>query len=609
MFRRISSYGIGMAALLIGGVSCKGSHSQSANSTAQQLPWYCTQQTPDAPITGTVGTGLTFDLDPMVSSKNQTLAPTSVNLGSYAASTPLEHLTGRGLLSGAYVDVVNGTCGGQHGAFDSSNQFNFPYGDPRFPEVMGYAYGDRFRAALDDANVLLPAHPVRVIATCNVKDNAYYSQALDSANNLVDFICLGTSSRVKGANFADDGEVTMHELEHATTTHAYSTTTDLNRLSYDEAGGINEGISDFMSLIFSEPLLPAGFDPKVFSRWALGSFFSRPSFRGAHRCPTYDPSFPNCDSFRTDTSGFSGAQNHISFAYPDGMGWPYATTDSGPGIVKNEFLNFTAQEEIHNTATIASGTLFEIYEGLKSSHAGDPVAARKLASKLMVEAMMRLPKPTDANPEPVNYRTFGAALSTATVTLGFSADDQAAIGRTLTERGLIGAPNLESGWAGVGPGSSVNAGIRYIDVQPANGIRDEKFKPGDKGAVWFDLKNLSALTAGGISLDVTIVGSGIRFLDGNYNYGYQSDSHANIYYGKVNGSAVVAALAASDPNYSVPTDTTYFRTNPNYDVYGTTTLWVEVLPTATPGPITFHVTATPANGPPATLDFPAKIGP
>ncbi len=44
-----------------------------------------------------------------------------------------------------------------------------------------------------------------------------------------------------------------------TTVTTYSSEYDLNQFWYDEAGSLNEAISDFMSLMFTESFLPVSF--------------------------------------------------------------------------------------------------------------------------------------------------------------------------------------------------------------------------------------------------------------------------------------------------------------------------------------------------------------
>lgn len=583
-----------------------GGAGEESTTSAVSSPPYCSEPVSPTPIAGSTGQGDVFPVDPMVSSGNALLSPASALLGNYAQTESLSHLTGRGVLEGAYVNVVNGVCGESHGAKSSTNDFRYPVSDPRFAEVAAYRAADLFRSELDQADSLLPAAPVKVVANCSIQDNAYYTQYY-SNGTLVDYVCMGTSSKYGAGNFSHDAQVTMHELQHATTGHAYSPVVDLNRLDYDEAGALNEGISDFMALVVSEPDNMGSFDPRKFSRWALGALFTKSSARGAHRCPEYDSDYPNCGGFQSSAAGFSADQNHVSYVYPDGLGWPYAKTFSAPGYVRNTFNGSGSQQEIHQAAPIVAGVLWDIYEALKANHGGDATWARRAMIELVTEAVAHLPKPSNADVSPVTFPRFGVELNNAAATIGLSAQDRASVEAATDARGLTNAPQLGANWAAVGPGSSANAGLRFIDLAPANGIRNERFNAGDQGALWLDIANLSALTAGGLLVDVEVIGGKIRFLDSNYNYGYLSPTRAQVRYGKVNGSAIVSALASANAAYHVPTGTTYFKTDPNYGIYGFTALWVEVRSDATPGIVTLRAKIKPANGPEVTLDFPAEI--
>jgi hypothetical protein len=599
--------------LLISLSSClRSREDQSATRIPISGSPYCTTQRLSQPTAGTSGPGLIFKVDPMVASEQRTLSPGSNQLSQYTSSATLQNLTGFGILQGAYVDVVNGLCGESYGAFSPDNDFNYNYGDPRFSEVMDYYHGDRYRSELDQANALLPAQSVYIISKCDIQDNAYYSQGYDSANNVVDYVCMGSSSRYASADLSHDSQVVTHELQHAHTSHSYSPTIDFNQMIYDEAGAINEAVSDFVALAMTDEQTPnlMGFDPLEFSRWALGSFFTKSSMRGARRCPVYDSDYPACLSYQKGASGFSSANNHVSFSYPDGLGWPYAKTASAPGFLKNTFINNGGQQQIHQNAPIIAGTLWEIYEGIKANHSGSAQFARRKMMKLITEALAILPKPNPATDlSPVSFISFGEALNQVAAGVGFTLADRNLLQDVTDTRGLTSVEQLPAGWAQVGEGSTANAGLRFIDTEPTDGNRNERLNPGDKGAIFFDIKNFASITAGGLLIDVQIVGAGIRFFGAQNNRGYLSDTHAMIRYGKINGSAIVTALNTGSAAYRVPTGQTYFKTDPNYDYNGFTALWLEVLPDASPGMIEFHVRVQPTNGPEATLIFPAEIDP
>ncbi|PJF37781.1 MAG: hypothetical protein CUN55_20330, partial [Phototrophicales bacterium] len=117
-------------------------------------------------------------------------------------------------------------------------------------------------------------------------------------------VCIG--NRVSGGQvkdtIGDDAQVTLHELQHGMTVKSYSLSLDehLGELWYDEAGALNEGISDFVALVLSKEHVEAAgadFDVKEFSRWALGKYFGRDSTRGAHKCAKYSSDYPSCDHY------------------------------------------------------------------------------------------------------------------------------------------------------------------------------------------------------------------------------------------------------------------------------------------------------------------------
>ena len=563
-------------------------------------------------VAGSTGTGLAFLVDPMVSSGNSTLAPTSIFFDNYRTPMPLSHLDGFGVLEGTYVDIRNGNCKDSYGAQNNANNFQYSHSDGRFQEVMSYVWGDLFRAKLDQNGVLAPKTSVEVIAHCEPDDNAFYSPAADG---LPEYVCLGDSVYTKGASYADDGIVVIHELEHATTTHTYSETNSFNQFLYDEAGSMNEGISDFMGLMMTESYLPLSFDPKVFSRWALGTFMDKPYFRGAHECPVYDSTYPNCTNYHSDATGFSADNNTLSYAYPDGLGWPYSKSASGPGFLQATYSSFYSQEEIHNASTIIAGTLWDVFTAIKANHGGNDETAKQLMMKLVTGAIAMLPKPiVTVNISPITFIGLADHLVSGAAAAGLTAQDSTSLLAVLTNRGLQGGPHLATGWAAAGTG-----GMRVFDdpatflqwgVDPSlihQTAEQDKLIPGDFALVWFDLKNIGAKTAGGVLLDITSGDSDIT-MNPDYNNGYITNNRAQIMYQKINGSEIVTALSSTNANYNVPTSNDYFSSNPAFDTSYKTGLWISVNPAAAHGKtVTFHVVATPANGDATSVDFPVVI--
>jgi hypothetical protein len=572
---------------------------------------------------GSTGVAYVFAPDPIAGSGIQTLSPTSTRLDDFRSEANLERLIGRGVLAGAYVDVRNGlSCHEGYGAYSKSNQFLYYHGDSQFQEAMSYHYGDQYRAKINESGYLLPKSPVMIVAHCIEDDNAYFARKSDGTNK----VCLGDSTKTRGASYADDGAVIVHELQHATTVTTYSPVIDMNRFWYDEASALNEAISDFMSLAYFEPMTPWPIDVRVFSRWALGTFApNRSGIRGAHRCPAYDTSFPNCENYKSDATGFSASNNSISFVYPDGLGWPFSNNFDAPGYVRSAFDRYLGQEEIHNTGTIITGALWEIYKALQTNHGGNSDLAFSLSSKLVMETLLNLPKPTIYEKSPVTFRGFASLLKESSILLEFSTEDKNSIVNVLTARGLLGDPEVAAGWASVGPGISQTPGLKVLDnpiklrswlsqmgadtkiVSQGIGTND-KLSPGDVVAIWFDIQNISEMTAGGLQLTITSQDPDVAFLDESYNVGAILSSEVQIRYGKVNGTAIVSSLTSSNQTYHVPTGNTYFRTNPHFDYTWTTAVWAKVNSNTEPGKtVTLRVEVVPSNGATEILEFLATI--
>jgi hypothetical protein len=584
---------------------------------------------------GATGRAYSFPSDPMTSSGNPNLSPVSNQLDSFKTEVQLQNLGGRGLLEGSYVEVRDGlTCKGGFHAYDESQSFLYSYGDTRFQEAMVYSQGDRYRARLAGAGALLPAEPVMIVAHCMEEDNAYFIRAQDRSGAWIKEVCLGDSVSTPGASYSDDANVVIHELQHANTVDTYHPTEELNRLWYDEAGALNEAVSDFFSLAHLAETVSSPFDPKLFSRWALGVFI--PGYvgvRGAHRCPQYDPSYPSCGGFDSAPSqGVSAAANRVSFAYPDGLGWPYANNYSSPGFLRSAFFSSRSQEQIHNNGTILSGALFEVFEAFRANRGGDSDSAFGAAARLVSEAIRNLPKPTSTDLAPVSFREYASQLVSAAETLGYSAADKNALNSVLTERGLIGGTTLAAGWASVGSGLTGTPGVRILDnsvklktwlaqmggnpaVVPSTLRINNKLDPGETVAIWFDLRNLAARSAGGILLTVTVDDADVRLLDGTANIGallpsasFPNRTQAQVVYSKVNGTEVVTALSSSNPSLNVPTGNSYFYTNPWFDASYTTAVWLKARPETPSGKVvSLSVRLRPSNGVEETLTFPVTI--
>jgi hypothetical protein len=383
-----------------------------------------------------------------------------------------------------------------------------------------------------------------------------------------------------------------------------------------------------------EPETNASFDVRVFSRWALGKFSpGSPSTRGAHLCPTYDPSYPNCTGYALGGSGMNSGTNTVSYSYPDGMGWPFTGSFSGPGYLKNvhnSSINRFLREQIHNIAPLIAGTLWDIYQALKARRSGDATAAKTAALKLVMETLKILPKPSSSDVSPVSYISFSQSMRTvaALLTTTFTANDLSDLDSVLTARGLHGYTPLPSGWAQVGPGNNPNTpGVRVLDspttlipwlgnmsadssvvTQVGATSSNGRINKGEVVALWVDVQNTAALSAGGLKLDVTSPDTDIRFLNWNYNYGYLASNHVQVIYQKVYGTDAVAALDLGSASYQTGAGNTYFTTNPQYISTYYTALWVKASATAAANKVVnLQVIVTPTNGPSTTLSVPVTI--
>jgi hypothetical protein len=275
-----------------------------------------------------------------------------------------------------------------------------------------------------------------------------------------------------------------------------------------------------------------------------------------------------------------------------------------------------------------TGALWDVYEELRSAHGGDSDAARTLATQALHEAIKHLPKPTAADISPVTFRRLSSELVNASALLSFSAADQSAVQSALTARGLYGSGNqVSASWAQVGPGiAGTTPGIRVQDNPVklkswvyslggdpnvvTQGVSTSNSKPdaGEVVALWFDIRDVDAVTAGGVLVKVTSPDTDISFLNGYYNYGSLSSSQVQIRYGKVNGTGIVAALSTGSASFAVPTSNTYFKTDPYFDETPTVGIWTKIAPGASHGKVVnLQVELVPTNGPSSTLSYPVTI--
>lgn len=585
---------------------------------------YCQPNFPTSPVTENSGLGNVFEVDPMVASGNTALSPASATFGNFSTGVTLPRLLGYGTLRGNYVKVITDRCSTDteattYGAFSTANDFQYPHGDERFAEVMNYYHGDRFRSELAAASSLYPPAAFFLIANCDVRNNAYYSPPW---GNQPPFVCMGYSSTFKSTtNFSDDSEVITHEMQHGVTGYAYSQSEDFNKLEYDEAGAINEGISDFVALMQADPGVSLPFFNHQFSRWALGQFFGVELMRGAAKCPVWTADYPVCSSYSAGMSGFSANAKRVSFSYPDGLGWPYA----GPGkhvSLRSVWRTSSGFEEIHQTAPIITGALFDVYEGLVPSSLSRTDAKRRMIRFLM-ETVKALPKGAiDVSPVTMPLLAKSLVSVANSGTAGpLSLAEKTMMEAKFSARGLLNMPTIANGWAEKGPA------VPNIPNTPANEVSgiffyetklsvNHRVQAGDNGAIWFNIRNNDANTAAAPRLRVTISNPLVRFSAASLNPGFQSPTEAYVRYGKINGTQIVAKMNDSaDPILNTGMDNTYL--SPLVNAEGIplglnieTALYIEVDPSITAGTVVnFTVEIESANEPlsTSTVIFPVKI--
>ncbi len=572
---------------------------------------YCQCGTPTVTVAGTTGTGKAFILDPMNDSGNAVLSPASSTIGNFTSSVSLTNLTGLGVLKGSYVDVVTDACKMNYGARSNSNDFNFSRSDARFNEVMTYYHGNKFRSELQASSSLYPTGSFLMIANCNVTDNAYYTIGTNSAGATVPFVCMGKSKTYSATTtFSDDAEVITHEMQHGVTAAAYSATEDFNKLIYDEAGAMNEAISDFVALMQADADVVSPFKNTDFSRWALGQFFSSSLLRGAAKCPIWTPDYPTCSNYSKSSTGFSASARRVSFAYPDGLGWPYAGP-SASATLKSVWTTNTGFEQIHQTSPIFTGALFDIFLDLKAASGDGPTSKRRLL-RLLMETIKGLPKYSVSNPSPVTMPGFATAmiaLAAGSTAGTFTAPEQTIISNDFSARGLTGIPVVVDGWASVGAGSTAAAGI-YFQESTAVGVKDNRLKAGETGYIWFDIANSSANTAAAPLIKVTSSDSRVRFSNSSANPGYISSTVAFIRYGKINGSTIVTQMNNGTGVQNTGMTNSYFGGTSLYGVNSDTALLIEIA-SGTPGGtvVNFTVEVDPVNKQTtkSTLTFPVTL--
>ncbi|MBN21021.1 MAG: hypothetical protein CL678_07000 [Bdellovibrionaceae bacterium] len=590
---------------------------------------------PDPPVVGSCalpsnpGTFLSrsparvFLPDP-IGSTGKKISPFDSNLDQWSQEVEIKDLNGSGVLSGVYTTVGNGlSCGGDLFTF-SENEFVYHFENESFQEVMTYHLGSSYRKFLNQLGYLQPGGSILMIAHCILGDNAYFSRNFLGNGEIFDYVCFGDSPSLPNAHYSDDGQVVIHELQHATTVAHYSNSQYFNQFRYDEAGALNEAISDFMAMGYTEPWIHPDLDSRFFSHWALGTFtLGINSSRGSHRCPRYSAGFPECKHYASGASGFSADRSEVSFSYPDGLGWPFADL-YGTRSLKDLFEIHRGKEQIHNNSSVMTGAFWDAYEALKQHHS--QARSFELMSAAILEAVKHLPKPTSFNLSPIRFIGFVDSLLTWAPLTGMTSTDIDLLKSVFEQRGLFNYPELPKGWLALGPGSLKMPGIQIIDhpvdlrvlfSQSGRNPRVVKqsidtglngvANPGEVIAVWFDLKNISSFTAGGLQVRVHSPTPDVEIMNAGFNYGAISSSVAETIYSKVNGTSIVTALKSTDTHLNIETDNTYFKTQNFFNKNLDTSIIVRISDHAQSQEVLLDLEVTPSNGPTEMIQVPLEI--
>lgn len=546
---------------------------------------------------GESGSGYVFGVDPIVDSLNKDLSPQGVDLNPYRSLATLGNLDGRGVLSGKFADVHPGTCSSGYLAFSEGNQFLYSVEDPRFQEVMAYHYTDEFRERLSALGVLEGQSKLNVIVHCSKMDNAFYSTSAIPSAPQDEKVCFGDSIWQPGRSYSDDAAVIVHEVQHSSTQRTYSISQSMNRFAYDEGGAINEALSDFMALSFLEPWTPNQLDQLNFSRWALGKFgMPWDRSRGASRCPKYDSAWAaGCTGFASGASGFDEDLTHVSFTYPDGIGWPMAAPPEvspgkdGKSILRQVFELDPTKEESHTASILLTGALYEIYHGIKALR-GWSDGGFAFMTRLIHETLRHLPRPVERSEQqsPLTMIGFSKTLLETADLMGASESEKQTIRTGLSNRGLYDFTTVPSGWARVS-----EVGKKFVVMKdPGAGNRAIEFNGLLRStplAVWFNIENTSDLTVGGVLLTVRSLTPGVNLSGPLLNSGFISDQVAQIRYAKINGNAVVERMKSTGMLSN------YFGTHPRFYRSPATAIWVEVDKDVSAKKAIFQVSALATN--------------
>jgi hypothetical protein len=222
-----------------------------------------------APGGCTSGTGLVFNPNPVVTSRN--LGLTDQDDADYAAlnneriSVPLTGLDGSGYLRGTWANVISETG---DAAYETDCTYEYTRHDDRFEQVMAYYWVTRSQLYLRSLGfgvregwTAINADQQRVRINQWGLDNSF------ATDHPKDEMRFGKG----GVDDAEDAEVILHELGHQIHFSQSSTF-----FASNEAGSISEGFGDYWAADVSEVAAGVQPDPACIAEWDSVSYTAGP---------------------------------------------------------------------------------------------------------------------------------------------------------------------------------------------------------------------------------------------------------------------------------------------------------------------------------------------
>ncbi len=210
---------------------------------------------------------------------------------------------------------------------------------------------------------------LKAYSDCDLADNAYFSPS-----NYI--LCFGYNSDYPKVKYAQDPTIIYHELGHTFTNlavnirnadDALDTRSELGYAGYDEAGSINEGLSDYYVYYMT--------GGKMFGEWALDSF-DIPYVVGSAARPMSEGQSIHASSVGTDQDS--------RLAYPDYLTYDPNQYDRLDGKDPQEI------EDIHYAGQIASHYWVALTEDLMGQCNMTQQTASSAVMSLITETLAEL---------------------------------------------------------------------------------------------------------------------------------------------------------------------------------------------------------------------------